>query len=59
MTTTDFDDYPNTPLGRNEYHTLDKGELYKNPMYNLRYPSADYYVHDVHFYYYVTDVPIH
>ena len=28
MTTADFDYYPNTPLGRNEYHTLDKGELY-------------------------------
>ena len=24
----------------------------------LRYTSADYYVRDVHFYYYVTDVPI-
>ena len=29
-----------------------------NPRFSLRYTSADYYVHDVHFYNYVTDVPI-
>ena len=29
-----------------------------NPRFSLRYTSADYYVHDVHFYNYVIDVPI-